>query len=106
MFKWLQKLLGVAPVEPAPTPVVEPVKTPEPAPAPAPAKEKAPAAPKKETAKKTPAKKAAPKKAAAKTGVDIESMKKADLLAHAKTVGAKANASMKKEEIIAAIKSA
>lgn len=49
---------------------------------------------------KTTKKKAAPKKKAA---VDLNSMKKDELLAHAKKVGAKANSSMKKNDIIAAI---
>ena len=42
-------------------------------------------------------------KKATKKSVDLTSMKKAELLAHAKSVGAKANASMNKQEIIDAI---
>jgi len=43
---------------------------------------------------------------AKKASADFDSMKKDDLLAHAKKVGAKANASMKKADIIKAIKNA
>lgn len=50
---------------------------------------------------KAPAKKAATKKAAK---VDLDSMNKNDLLAHAKANGIKANASLKKEEILERIK--
>lgn len=52
-------------------------------------------------AAKKPAKATANKKA-----VDLNSMKKDELLAHAKKAGAKANASMKKADIIAAIEKA
>ena len=55
----------------------------------------APAKPKKQ-AKKPAATKAAK--------VDLDSMKKNELLAHAKANGVKANASMNKAEILAAIK--
>lgn len=64
--------------------------------APAPVVEAAPA-PKKAQ----PAKKAATKKAAK---VDLDSMNKTELLAHAKANGIKANASLKKEEILERIK--
>ena len=86
MLNWFKRLLGVAPVQVTTEPVVEQAKEP--------AKPKA-------KAKKPAAKKAAPKKKAAK--VDLAAMKKDELLAHAKKVGAKANASMKKDDIIAAI---
>lgn len=41
-----------------------------------------------------------------KKAVDLDAMKKDDLLAHAKKLGAKANASMKKADIISAIEKA
>ena len=44
------------------------------------------------------------KKSATKAKVDLDSMKKNELLAHAKANGIKANASMNKAEILAAIK--
>ena len=90
MFNWLKRLLGIAPVEVKQEPLV--LETPV-----------VETKPKKTTTakpKKTTTKKAAPKKKAA---VDLSSMKKDELLAHAKKVGAKANASMKKGDIIAAI---
>jgi len=63
---------------------------------------------KAEPAKAEPAKKAkkATKKTATKKAakVDLDAMKKAELLAHAKANGIKANASMNKDAIIAAIK--
>ena len=52
---------------------------------------------------KTTKKKTAPKKKKA-VKVDLDSMKKNELLDHAKKVGVKANSSMKKAELIAAIK--
>ena len=53
----------------------------------------------------TPAKKAPAKKAPAKKAtVNLDAMSKNDLLAHAKANGVKANASMKKADLIAAIK--
>jgi hypothetical protein len=63
---------------------------------PAPKAVKAAAAPAKKTTKKTATKKAAK--------VDLDSMSKNDLLAHAKKNGIKANASMKKADILSAIK--
>jgi hypothetical protein len=54
------------------------------------------AAPAKKTTKKTATKKTAK--------VDLDGMTKNDLLAHAKANGVKANASMKKAEILEAIK--
>jgi hypothetical protein len=87
MFNWLKKLFGsdvpdtpeIAKVE-----IKEEVKV-----------EAKPATTKKTTAKKTTAKKAS---------VDLDAMTKNDLLAHAKANGIKANASMKKADLIAAIK--
>ena len=87
MFNWLKKLFGsdvpdtpeIAKVE-----IKEEVKV-----------EAKPATTKKTTAKKTTAKNAS---------VDLDSMTKNDLLAHAKANGIKANASMKKADLIAAIK--
>lgn len=81
MLNWLKNILGVA----APKPKAE---------APKPVQAKKPAKPKKQ----------AKKPAAKKTSIDLTSMKKNELLAHAKKAGAKANASMKKDEIIDAIK--
>ena len=54
----------------------------------------------------TPAKITAPKKTATKKAVkvDLNSMKKDELLAHAKKNGVKANASMNKVDILKAIK--
>ena len=88
MLTWFKRLLGIAPVEAKRETLVL---------------EKTPAKPKKTTTQKPKAttKKAAPKKKAVK--VDLAAMKKDELLAHAKKVGAKANASMKKDDIIAAI---
>ena len=93
MLNWLKRLLGIAPAAPIST--ENKVVREEP---PAPPKPKTP--PKKTQTKKTTTKKAAPKKKAA---VDLSSMKKDELLAHAKKAGVKANASMKKDEILAAI---
>ena len=94
MFNWLKKILGVAPVESKQEPLVltqemRVEETPK------------PKTVTTEKPKKTTTKKAAPKKKEA--AVDLSTMKKDELLAHAKKVGAKANASMKKEDIIAAI---
>jgi len=58
------------------------------------------AAPAKMTAKKETSEKTATKKAK----VDLDSMSKNDLLAHAKANGVKANASMNKAAILEAIK--
>ena len=93
MFNWLKRLLGIAPVEAKQEPLV--LETPVvevPAEKPKKAKTQKP---------KTTTKKAAPKKKAVK--VDLAAMKKDELLAHGKNVGAKVNASMKKDDIIAAI---
>lgn len=78
MLNWLKQILGIAPVTPAPV-VEAPV------------------------AEKPKAKKAAPKKKATKKAVDLSAMKKEELLAHGKKVGAKVNAGMKKADIITAI---
>ena len=92
MFNWLKRLLGVAPVATTQEPLV--LETP--------VVEKPVAKSKKPTKKAAPKKKAAAtKKKAAK--VDLAAMKKDELLAHGKKVGAKVNASMKKGDIIAAI---
>ena len=97
MFNWLKRLLGIAPVEAKQETLV--LETP--------VVEEATQTPKKTTApkpKKTTTKKAAPKKKEA--ALDLSGMKKDELLAHAKKVGAKANASMKKDDILNAIKAA
>ena len=82
MFKWLKSLFGFDVPD---TPVI--------------AQESAPKAEKKPAAIK--AKKTTTKKA---DKVDLDSMKKDELLAHAKKNGVKANASMNKAALIAAIK--
>ena len=87
MLTWLGKLLGITPADAPSEPM--PVPTPAPAPAPKPKAEKKPAA----------------KKAAKKDdGLDV--MNKRDLLALAKEKGVKANASMNKDAVIKAIRSA
>lgn len=118
MFNWLGKMLGIVPAEAASEAPV--------APTPAPAAKK-PAA-KKPAAKKPAAKKAAPKakaeakpkaekkpaaakkpaakKAAPKKDDGLDAMNKRDLLALAKEKKVKANASMNKEAVIKAIRSA
>ena len=58
--------------------------------------------PKKAAPKKAAPKKKAPKKKAPK--VDLASMSKKDLLAHAKKTGVKANASMNKAALIKILK--
>ena len=89
MLNWLKRTLGIVPPS---TPLVleEPVVK---------GKVKKTTTPKKTATKKT-TKKSAPKKKA----VDLTAMKKDELLAHAKKSGAKVNASMKKADIIKAIK--
>jgi hypothetical protein len=74
MFKWLSKILGSG----APVDVMAEVFT------------------------EPKSKKAAPKKKAPK--VDLDSMSKKDLLAHAKKTGVKANASMNKAALIKILK--
>ena len=111
MFNWLGKMLGIVPAEAA----SEAPAAPTPAPA-----AKKPAA-KKPAAKKPAAKKTAPKakaeakpkaekKPAAKKAVKkddgLDVMNKRDLLALAKEKKVKANASMNKEAVIKAIRSA
>jgi hypothetical protein len=111
MFNWLGKMLGIVPAEAA----SEAPAAPTPAPA-----AKKPAA-KKPAAKKPAAKKAAPKakaeakpkaekkpaaKKAAKKDDGLDAMNKRDLLALAKEKKVKANASMNKEAVIKAIRSA
>ena len=112
MFNWLGKMLGIVPAEAAPEAPA--------APTPAPAAKK-PAA-KKPAAKKPAAKKAAPKakaeakpkaekkpaaaKKATKEDDGLDVMNKRDLLALAKEKKVKANASMNKEAVIKAIRSA
>jgi hypothetical protein len=111
MFNWLGKMLGIVPAEAA----SEAPAAPTPAPA-----AKKPAA-KKPAAKKPAAKKAAPKakaeakpkaekkpaaKKAAKKDDGLDAMNKRDLLAMAKEKKVKANASMNKEAVIKAIRSA
>lgn len=117
MFNWLGKMLGIVPAEAASEAPV--------APTPAPAAKK-PAA-KKPAAKKPAAKKPAPKakaeekpkaekkpaaakkpaaKKAAKKDDGLDAMNKRDLLALAKEKKVKANASMNKEAVIKAIRSA
>ena len=54
--------------------------------------------------KAAPAKKTTKKKATKKASVDLEAMSKADLLALAKEKGVKANASLKKAELIERLK--
>ncbi len=113
MLTWLGKLLGITPAD-APS---EPMLVPTPAPAPKPKAEKKPAAKKaapkakaeaKPKAEKKPAaaaKKPADKKPAKKDD-DLDVMNKRDLLALAKEKGVKANASMNKDAVIKAIRSA
>ena len=92
MLTWLGKLLGITPAD-APS---EPMLVPTPAPAPKPKAEKKPAAAAKKPADKKPAKK----------DDDLDVMNKRDLLALAKEKGVKANASMNKDAVIKAIRSA
>ena len=93
MLTWLGKLLGITPADAPSEPM--PVPTPAPAPAPKPKAEKKPAAAKKPAAKK-----------AAKKDDGLDVMNKRDLLALAKERGVKANASMNKDAVIKAIRSA
>ena len=95
MFNWLGKMLGIVPAEAA----SEAPAAPTPAPA-----AKKPAV-KKPAAKKPAAKKPAAKKAAKKDD-GLDAMNKRDLLALAKEKKVKANASMNKEAVIKAIRSA
>ena len=104
MFTWLKRLLGIAPASTPlvlENPVVEPkAKTVKERPT---GKTTATKTKKTTTAKpKKTTKKAAPKKAA----IDLDGMSKTALLDHAKANGIKANASLKKDEILERIKSA
>tara|TARA_Y100000385_G_C12646275_1_gene447578 strand:- start:298 stop:534 length:237 start_codon:yes stop_codon:yes gene_type:complete len=78
MIKWLKRIMGYGSVPD----VIENVMAPTP--------------------KKAAPKKATPKKKAPK--VDLASMSKKDLLAHAKKTGVKANASMNKAALIKILK--
>lgn len=94
MLNWLKRTLGIAPASTPlvlENPVVETTA----------AKSKKTAPKKKATTKKA-TKKSAPKKKA----VDLSTMKKDELLVHAKKSGANVNASMKKADIITAINAA
>jgi hypothetical protein len=88
MIKWLKSLFGFDVPD---TPVIAQ------APAPAPKAEAKPAATKTKKTTTKPATKKAAK-------VDLDSMSKKDLLAHAKANGIKANASMNKAALVTAIK--
>jgi hypothetical protein len=100
MFNWLKNLFGgKEEVVPTPTPAlkeaaVEAIKTAE-------AEQAKPVA-----KPKTQPKKPATKKTAKKEAVDLDSMNKTQLLAEAKKRGIKANASLKKEEVLERIKNA
>ena len=105
MFTWFKRLLGIAPASeplvldnPVVQPKAEPVKEKPLGKTTATKTKKATTAKPKKTTKK-----AAPKK---KVAVNLDGMSKADLLAHAKANGIKANASLKKDEILERIKSA
>lgn len=110
MFNWLGKMLGIvpaeaaseAPVAPTPAPAAKKPAAKKPA-----AKKAAPKAKEKPKAEKKPAaaKKPAAKKAAKKDD-GLDAMNKRDLLALAKEKKVKANASMNKEAVIKAIRSA
>lgn len=92
MFKWIKNVFGIGEVEKA----VEAIQ-PE-------AVKDAPSQKLSETvAVQAKNEKKVVKKATKKTKVDLGSMSKNDLLAHAKKNGIKANASMKKADILAAI---
>ena len=103
MFTWLKKLLGTAP---ATQEVAEVVKVNTDNAALNETVEVKAEQPKKKTTTKKPATKKATKKTTKKTTpkVDLEGMSKPVLLAYAKDNGIKANASMKKADILAAIK--
>ena len=91
MLNWLKRLLGIAPVAPQAT--VNKIVKEDPPAAPKP---KATGKPKKATTGKA-------KKTTKKAAVDLSTMKKDELLAHAKANGIKANASMSKQKLIDAI---
>tara|TARA_B110000305_G_C19295091_1_gene566200 strand:- start:146 stop:454 length:309 start_codon:yes stop_codon:yes gene_type:complete len=88
MFKWLKRVMGYGTVES----VIE---------------MQFPSEPRKLDIEKTVTKKVSPKKVASKKkAVDLSTMKKDELLAHAKKSKVKVNASMKKADIIKAISAA
>jgi hypothetical protein len=104
MINFIKSLFGFGgketPVVETPAPVAETKEAVKAEPAPKAVKATTPA---KKTTKKAATKKAATKKAAT---VDLDSMSKKDLLAHAKANGIKSNASMSKAAILEAIKNA
>lgn len=112
MFNWLGKMLGIvpaeaaseAPVAPTPAPAAKKPAAKKPAAKKAAPKAKAEEKPKAEK-KPAAAKKPAAKKAAKKDD-GLDAMNKRDLLALAKEKKVKANASMNKEAVIKAIRSA
>lgn len=100
MFNWLKKLFG-SDIPDTPVIAQEPIKEEPKAHVGKVTKvEPAPELKKSEPKKKTTAK---PKKAKAEK-VDLDSMNKTQLLAEAKKRGIKANASLKKEEVLERIK--
>jgi hypothetical protein len=96
MFNWLKSLFGFDTPD---TPVI--AQEPEPK-----VEQAKPVAKPKKQAEKPAAKKTATKKSTKKETVDLDSMNKTQLLAEAKKRGVKANASLKKDEILERIKSA
>lgn len=90
MLTWLKRILGFAPVESRQEPLVL-------------AQEMRIEETTEETPKATTTQEPKPTTTNKEAAVDLTSMKKNELLAHAKKIGAKANAGMKKEDIIAAI---
>jgi hypothetical protein len=90
MFKWLKDILGIGPSVP------EVIEAAIPAPEEKPVVETAPKS--KTTKKKTT------QKSVKTVTIDLNLQTKTELLAHAKAIGVKANASMKKADIISAIK--
>ena len=105
MFKWLKSLFGLdSDVKVTATEAVKEVESPAPVEAPAKTEQAKPVAKPKTQAKKPATKKTATKKPAKKEAGDLESMNKTQLLAEAKKRGVKANASLKKDEILERIK--
>jgi len=104
MFNWLKKLFG-SDVPDTPVIAQEPVKEVPKAHIGKVTKVELAPELKKSQPKKTATKKAAPKTNKTKTEkVDLDSMNKTQLLAEAKKRGVKANASLKKNEILEKIK--
>lgn len=110
MFNWIKNLLGISSpatddASAAPykleTPVVDSTVN---WPFPTEDKPAANDAPVKEQAKTVAKPKKQAKKPAKKVAIDFDAMSKTELLAYAKTNGVKANASLKKEEILDRIK--